>query len=169
MQACRHADMQTYRHTDIHTCIHTYMDKTRDIPTSAQDVLRELMGEDLLNCAGSLMVEHPIMSQYVERIEGRAAHVSRGKCSLRSKRFVSPPRIATGGFWEEETSGWLFLIRVRWPRQCHGPLHEPFEGSFFQPRGQDDMLGVSENRDYILEKCSILRKHDGQPFNLSVP
>ena len=30
------------------------------------------MDKNFLDCAGSLMVEHPIMSQYVEKIEGAA-------------------------------------------------------------------------------------------------
>lgn len=31
------------------------------------------MDKSFLDCAGSLMVEHPIMSQYVEKIEGAAS------------------------------------------------------------------------------------------------
>jgi len=39
-----------------------------------QEVLSELvMDKSFLDCAGSLMVEHPIMSQYVEKIEGAAS------------------------------------------------------------------------------------------------
>jgi len=38
---------------------------------SQEEVLSELvMDKSFLDCAGSLMVEHPIMSQYVEKIEG---------------------------------------------------------------------------------------------------
>lgn len=54
-----------------------------------EDVLRELMGEDLLNCAGSLMVEHPIMSQYVERIEGGQDNVMGLSTSLLKDLFSS--------------------------------------------------------------------------------
>ena len=36
-----------------------------------EDVLKDLLGDKaLLNCAGALMVEHPIMQKYVEKIEG---------------------------------------------------------------------------------------------------
>ena len=58
-------------------------------------------------------------------------------CFLGYMFVVFTPRITTGAFWEEETSGFWILIRVRWPRQCHGPLNEPFKGPFLQIGGRD--------------------------------
>lgn len=50
----------------------------------AQEVLDQVIDKDLLNCSGALMVEHPIMSQYVEKIEGHVAKAAPRRSSVPS-------------------------------------------------------------------------------------
>lgn len=47
-----------------------------------------MIDKDLLNCSGALMVEHPIMSQYVEKIEGHVAKAAPRCSSVQAQWFT---------------------------------------------------------------------------------